>query len=115
MDWLPVVLKLAMGFGSLVGIAALVAVLINILKTFGVVADGTAGRWSAALNLIAFSALVFFAVFQPQIALEVLDGYAGQIATILLFVLGYLIQIFVSPATHEKLKAMDIPVLGASH
>jgi hypothetical protein len=114
MDWLGVILKLAMGFGSLVGVAALVTVLINALKALGLVKDGTAGRWSAGLNLVAFLALAYFAVFQPSLALEVLDGYAGQIATVLLFVLGYLVQIFTSPAVHTQLKAMALPLLGTS-
>lgn len=114
MDWLDVILKLAMGFGSLVGVAALIAALINILKVVGVVKDGTAGQWSAILNLVAFFALVYFAVFQPQIAMEVLDGYAGKIAMVLIFVLGYVIQIFTSPAVHTQLKEMEIPVLGKS-
>lgn len=115
MDWLGIVLKLAMGFGSLAGVAALVAALINVLKVFGAVKDETAGQWSAALNLVFFAVLVYFGVFQPQIATEVLDGYAGQIAMILLFVLGYLTQIFTSPAVHTQLKAMRIPLLGASN
>lgn len=115
MDWLGIVLKLALGFGSLVGVAALVTVLINILKALGVVKDGTAGQWSAVLNLIFFGVLVYFGVFQPQIATQVLDGYAGQIAMILVFVLGYLAQIFVSPAVHTQLKAMRLPILGASN
>lgn len=111
---LTVILKLAMGFGSLVGIAALVAVLINFLKLAGVVKDGTSGQWSAGLNLIAFVVLVLFAVFQPNLTFEILDGYAAQIAAILIFVLGYLTQIFTSSAVHEQFKFMRIPFLGTS-
>jgi hypothetical protein len=114
MDLLDLILKLAVGFGSLVGVAALISAIIDVLKTLGVVADGTAGRWSAGLNLVAFAVLVYFAIFQPQIATQVLDGYAGQIAMILLFVLGYLVQIFTASGVHDQLKAMRIPLLGAS-
>lgn len=115
MDWLGIVLRLALGFGSLVGVAALVAALINILKVVGLVKDNTAGQWSAVLNLIFFGVLIYFGIFQPQLATEVLDGYAGQIAMILLFVVGYLTQIVTAPAVHTQLKAMRLPVLGASH
>lgn len=112
--FVDIILKLAMGFASLVGVAALVAALINILKLVGLVQDATAGRWSAGINLVAFAALVAFGVFQPSLALEVLDSTAGQIAQILLFVLGYLVQIVVSPATHAQLKDMRIPLIGTS-
>jgi hypothetical protein len=114
-DIVGIVLKIAMGFGSLVGVAALVSVVIDALKSFGAIGDGNAGRVSAVLNLLALGVFVYFGVFQPQVALEVLDGYAGQIAQVLLIVVGYLVQIFTAPAVHDQLKAMKIPILGASN
>jgi hypothetical protein len=102
-------------FGSLAGAAALIAVIINLLKTIGVVKDGTAGKWSAGLNLVALVALVLVKVFVPSADIGVLDGLAGQAATALIVILGYLVQIFVSGDVHVLLSNMRIPLAGMSY
>jgi hypothetical protein len=102
-------------FSSLAGCAALVAVIINILKQVGVVKDGTAGKWSAALNIVVLAILIAFKVFVPSIATDVLDGYAGQVAQILLVVLGYLVQLFTADDFHNLLAKLKIPVIGKSY
>src|SRR5512139_2555158 len=82
---LEIILKISAGFASLAGVSALVAVIVQVLKLVGVARDDTAGKWAAGFNLVAFLALVSFGIFQPQITMEVLDGYAAQIAVIALF------------------------------
>lgn len=49
-------------FAALVGFAALVSVIVNILKVAGVVKDGTADKWVAGFNL---AGVLGFAIFTP--------------------------------------------------
>lgn len=112
---LDIILKIAVGFGSLAGVSALVAVIAQIGKVFGLVKDGTSSQWTSALNLLAFIALVYVGVFQPSIAIEVLDGYAAQVAQIGLFVLGFIIQMTTSKPTYDALKSARVPLLRFSY
>ena len=112
---LDVILRIALGFASLIGVSQLVAALVQVLKFIGLVKDDTSARWAAGLNLLMFSVLVYFGVFQPQIAMSILDGYAAQITVIILFVLGFVVQITGSKPAYDKLKASDFPLLNFSY
>lgn len=112
---MDIILKISLGFASLAGVSGLVAVLVQVLKLAGVVKDDTAGKWAAGFNLVAFLVLVYFGVFQPQIALEVIDGYAAQIGVVALFVLGFVTQMTVSKPTYNAFKAASVPLLGKSN
>jgi len=112
---LNIVVTIVLGFASLIGISKLVAALVNILKLVGLVRDGAANKWAAGLNLVAFIALVAFGVFRPDLAMSILDGYAGQIAMVILFVLGFVVQITGSKSAHDDLKAAGVPLIGISH
>jgi hypothetical protein len=96
-------------------VSKLVPIIVQFLKVLGIAPDNTANRWAAGLNLLAFIVLVIFGVFQPQLALSVLDGMAGQIAEILLFILGLVVQLTGSKPTYDDLKASRIPLLNFSH
>lgn len=108
------ILNLLLQFGQLAGLAALIAALVNVFKTFGLVKDGDAGRWSAALNLVGITALVGLRIFAPAVTLEVVDANAAALANILLIVLGYVVQIGVSQKTHFTLSAAKVPLIGKS-
>jgi hypothetical protein len=107
--------SLAVQFASLAGFAALVAVLINLLKTVGVVKDGTAGKWSAGLNLIGLMVLLLLRVFVPSLATEQINGIAGQVSTVLVIVLGFVVQFYTSSDVHDALATANIPVIGKSY
>lgn len=109
-----IVVMIMLGFASLIGVSKLIAAVINLLKTIGVVKDGTSAKWAAALNLLAFIALVLLGVFRPDLTMELLDGYAGQIAAILLFVLGFISQIVGSQSAHVALSNARVPLIGKS-
>lgn len=113
-DVLQVTLVVMVGFASLYGVSKLIAALINVLKMIGVVKDGTSAQWAAGLNLAAFIALVVLGVFRPDVTTEILDGYAGQIASALLFVLGFVAQIAGSKKAHEELSGAKVPLIGTS-
>jgi len=50
-------------FVGVVGIGALITVVIEILKQFGLVPDGQAGRWATLANIVAFAGLAIAGVF----------------------------------------------------
>lgn len=101
---------LVLSFGSLVGVAAVITVVINTLKHFGVVQDGTAQNWSAGLNLGALAILIALRIFRPDISLAFLDETAGRVAEVGLVILGYVMQLGISQSTHDKVR--DIPIVG---
>ena len=103
---------LALQYGSLAGVAAFVAVLINIGKTIGVVKDGSSQQWSLALNVIGFLGFIALGVFTPDISIEGLDQNAATLANILLSLLGLFVQLGVSRGTHNTLKGL--PLVGKS-
>lgn len=118
-DYIDLILKLALGFASLVGVAGLISALVNLLKAVSIwigvaiVTDGNSGRWFAGLNVVAFGILVAFQVFRPDITLQFLDGQAGKIAQIMIFILGYLTQLGGGQMFYGVLKRLGIP--GLSH
>lgn len=79
--------------GSMAGLQAFIALAINVLKWAGVVSDGTAGKWSAALNLggLAFVAVTFGV--NPAFDFAALDAQFVDIAKFLTLIFGYVVQI----------------------
>ena len=114
-DPLGVILTISVAFAALVGVAALVAVLVQIGKLIGIVKDATANKWAAGLNLFCFIALVLLGVFRPDLTLDFLDGYAGRIAQALVYVLGFVIQITGSQPVYARLKVAKVPLLSKSN
>lgn len=108
------ILTILVQFGELVGVAALLAVIINVFKYFGLVKDGTSGTWFAALSLISMAVLVAMHFFAPTVGIEFLDAQAKVLAEILTIVLGYLVQLKTGSGTAGLLKQMKIPVVGSS-
>lgn len=106
------VLAILVQFGQLAGVAALIAVIVNVFKYFGLVPDGQGGRWFAAMNLIALFVLVGLRLFAPTVGIEFIDQQAATIANIFLIVLGYVMQLGVGSGTSDKLKSMKLPIVG---
>lgn len=109
---LDVLVALTVQFASLLGVAALVAVIVNILKVFGIVKEGMAQYWAAALGLLAFVAIAVLGIFRPDLSSVFLDHAAMQIATVLVFILGFITQIAAAPLFHKALSTGSIPLLG---
>ena len=111
---LDTVVSLTIMFASLLGIAALVTVLVNLGKLVHLVKDGTSQYWSAGLNLVAFITLVVLGIFRPDLTTVFLDATAQQIATVLVFVLGFVAQLSTSPKVYTLLRDGDVPIIGKS-
>lgn len=114
MDFQTWIAPLLNVFVSLTGVAAFVAAVINALKTFGVVKDGTSGSWSLVLNGIAFVAMVALGMF-AKVAPETFDQTAQTVATILIAVLGLMAQFGLTAKFHKVVSSAGIPVFGKSY
>jgi len=105
--------NLIIQFGTLVGVAALIASLINVAKVFGL-PDGYAPNLSAGLSLVAFAALVALKIFAPEIDVTVLDGKAADIAVLVLYILGFVMQLGLPAQFHKWLSGGNVPLIGTS-
>lgn len=99
-------------WGSLAGMAALIALVINVLKLAGVVKDGTAQTWSAGLNLFGLVALFVLQIVKPDLDIAGVDGQVMAFVNVATVVLGYVIQLLSSKLTHIAITG--VPVIGKS-
>jgi hypothetical protein len=100
-------------FLALASWGALVAMVINLLKGFGVVKDGDAPKWVLGFNvvgLVVFLALGLFKGVTP----EQFDNVAKIVVALLVAVLGFVTQFKGAQFTHETLTTSQIPGLGKS-
>lgn len=111
---LTALVNLVTQFATLAGVAALVAATINALKLTPLINDGNTGPWYAGLSLLAFGALAYFGIFNPDVSLLALNDMAAQAATVLFFVTGYLTQTGVGQLWHGVLKQLNIPLVSTS-
>lgn len=100
-------------FGALIGFAALASLLINVLKVFNVVKDGTADKWSAGFNLAGVLALLVVKQFFPELQVQPIDNLLGEIAVIGSYILSYVVMLLGSKLTYVAVKGL--PVIGRSN
>ena len=100
---------------ALGGFAALIAVVINVLKSFGVVKDGQAGTWATGFNLVGLIALFVTGIVAPDFQVTGLDANMAQIAEILTLVFAFITQNWISKGTHEVFASGSVPLLGTSY
>jgi len=106
-------LKVLVGWSALAGVAALIALVINVLQHFPLGEDGKAQSWSAALNLIAMAVFLGLKIYNPQVDLAGIDAEIAKVAQMALIILGYVAQLGISKGTHAALRG--VPVLGKSY
>jgi hypothetical protein len=90
---------------ELVGFAALVSVLIEVLKKFGLVPDGYGGLAAAIGNIIVFAIAAIGGFYGWD--LGGLDSLMAMIAEILAVLVG---MFGISLVTHKIGKAMELPL-----
>jgi hypothetical protein len=88
-------------FGVLVGVPFVISFIINILKLLKVVDDGTAGKWSAALNLISIIALAIAMRFYPSFDFPALDAYIYEIGKALAVIVMFILQMIGTQSAHR--------------
>ena len=104
--------SLLIQFTALSGTAALIAVVINILKSFSIVKDGQAPIYSAVLNMFALGGLIALNIFSPLTDVKVVDAQVAGLAETLVVVFGYITQLGISKLSHKILRT--IPIIGKS-
>lgn len=97
---------------SLGGVGAVVAMLINVGKTIGLVKDGQAKMWSTGLNILGLAALFAVKIFKPDFDVAGFDAQAAQFAAVASTLVAYLIEIGAADLVHKLLKG--VPVIGKS-
>lgn len=85
---------------GLVGLPALWALLIDILKWAGLVVDDTAGKWSAAFNLVTLIVVAVIVQFFPTVAIPNVDGKLMEIVKFMTLIFGYITQIVGTKGFH---------------
>jgi len=85
---------------SLVGLWLVIGVVIDVLKLFGVVNDGTSGKWSAALNLVALAGIAVTLGLKPTFDFPAFDLQLITVAKFATLLLGYIAQMVGTKAVH---------------
>lgn len=99
--------------GVLIGFSALVSLIVNVLKFFGVVQDGTADKWVASFNLLGVLALFATRLFIPGFDPVPVDSVMGQIASVGVYIMSFVVMIFGSKLTYVAVKGL--PIIGKSN
>jgi len=119
MDFVEFLKACAALFATLVGIASLIVLLVNVGKAFKLVKDGTADIWFKSLNLLAFVLLVVQQLFFPQFDLLKLDKIAGLLAQLGQYVLPMVLTVLFPVANqfggYLYSQVRGVPFFGMSH
>lgn len=86
---------------ALVGWPAFVALVIDILKYFGVVDDGTSGKWNLGLNLLGFVAVAVLTGFFPGFDIPGSDTILLEYVKVAAYVFAILVQILGARLAHK--------------
>ena len=88
---------------SMVGLQLLIGLLIDVLKWAGVVTDGTAGRWSAALNLLGVAGVAVALGISPTFDFGTLDARFVVVAQFAGLLFAYVVQVAGTKSAHGLL------------
>lgn len=87
--------------GTMVGAQLLISLAINVLKWAGVVNDGSAGKWSAALNLVGLAGIAVALGLYPNFDFPKLDASFVVIAQFASLIFGYIVQVAGTKRAHQ--------------
>jgi hypothetical protein len=96
---------------ELVGFGALIAMVVNSGKSFGVVKDGQAKVWVTGLNVLLMLAVYFGGILDFNVM--AVDPAAGTLAELAGVAFALVAQLGGSSLTHVVLRGA--PIVGASH
>lgn len=97
------------------GAAALIVVLINVLKMFGVVKDGQAPLFTNIFNILVALAIGILAVWFPNVGWDSLDAFLQSLSgtlTAFLPLLAILVK-WLAPLFYKAIRGT--PLLGYTH
>ena len=88
-------------FGILTGVPFVVALVIDLLKLLGVVNDGTAGKWSAGMNLVFIIGLAVLLRFIPAFDVAGWDAKILEVAKAIVLIVTFILQLFGTKGAHQ--------------
>ena len=92
--------QLAVVAVALVGLQLMQSFVIDVLKWSGLVADDTAGKWSAAFNLLTLVVVGVWMKFFPGVDIYAIDNQLFELAKLLIYVFAYVTQIIGTKNAH---------------
>jgi hypothetical protein len=93
---------------SLIGLQLVLSVLIDVLKYVGVVNAGSAGKWSAAFNLVTLIGVAVYLKLFPGIDIYAVDNQLLELGKVLVIVFTYITQIIGTKAFHASTRMMGM-------
>lgn len=93
------------GFEALAGLAALWSAIIEVLKKFGVVKDGSAGLWAVIGDVLIYAIGQFSGLYGFDLVR--LDNFAAMLAELILMIIG---MFAVSVFTHKVGREAELPL-----
>ena len=105
--------QIILEFGTLIGFASVVALLVNVGKLIGFVKDGMADKWVAGLNLLGVIALYVTRLVVPDFDVIQVDTVLGEVALAGVYVMGFVGMLLGSKLTYFAAKGL--PVIGTSN
>lgn len=100
-------------FGTLLGFAAVVSFVVNVLKLVGVIKDGFADKWVAGLNLLGVVALYVTRLVVPDFQIVEIDTTLGEVALAGTYILGFVSMLLGSKITYFA--SRGLPLIGTSN
>jgi hypothetical protein len=88
---------------GLIGVPFFIQLVVNVLKVTGVVADDTAGKWSAVFNLIVLGLIVYALKAYPQFDFGSADKQIGDFARFASLCFVYIVQVVNTKQWHNTL------------
>ncbi len=98
---------------GLTGFAGLIALLINVLKSVGVVKEGQAGNWSTGLNLLGLIGLYALRFYRPEIDPGAIDIQVKTFVDFGMVVFSFILQLISAKGMHALVRGA--PVIGKSY
>lgn len=87
-------------FAILVGLPFVIGLIVDLLKLVGVVTPGTAGIWSAGLNLVAVIGLAVLLKYAPTSDVQTWDAQLLELAKAVVLIITWITQLFSTKRVH---------------
>lgn len=108
--WIGLTLEELAGVAlTLVGLQLMLSFVIDLLKYVGVVDDGTAGKWSAAFNLVTLVGVAVYLKFFPAFDIHAVDNQLLELAKLLIYVFAYVTQMIGTKRVHAVTNGFGLP------
>jgi hypothetical protein len=105
--------NLLIQLAGLAGFAALFTLIINVLKSVGVVKDDTAPVWSAGFNIAGLVALYVLGIVKPGFSVGGVDVEVSGFVAAITPIVNWVIMMASSKVAHNAVRG--VPWLGKSN